>query len=104
MLDKMEGDKLDMWVLQMHKPALKFDGINGEIYRSKTLYSIDLKTVRYGIDKVVYYDAANQELYKHNYENANMPENVKYTYPIFEDSFMYALVKEVVRLKGAQQK
>ncbi|MBZ0200934.1 MAG: hypothetical protein K8H86_13770 [Ignavibacteriaceae bacterium] len=104
MLDKMEGDKLDMWVLQMHKPPLKFDGIKGEIYRSKILYAINFKTVRYGIEKVVYYDAANQELYKHDYESASLPENVKYTYPILEDSFMYALVKEVVRIKGVQQK
>ncbi len=102
-LDKMEGDKADIWVLQMHKPPLTFDGIKGEILRSKTLYAIDLKTVRYGIQEVVYFDAANKELYRHNYANVKLEDKYKYTYPVLEDSFMYALVKEIIRVKGTKK-
>lgn len=103
MLEKASGDIIEMWVLQMHKPPLQFDGIKGDIVRSKTLYAIDLKEVRFGLEEVVYYDAANKEIYKHSYETKTLTGNLKCPYPITEDSYMFALVKEVLRIKGAQK-
>ncbi|MGE5458100.1 MAG: hypothetical protein ACM3RX_07080 [Methanococcaceae archaeon] len=95
MVDSVKGDKLNMWILQMHKPPLTFENIKGEIYRSKTLYTISLKTVRYGIKQVVYYDVTNKEISSFDYPIDSYPDNVKYTYPIMENSFLYTLLKEL---------
>lgn len=103
LLEKIADENTEMWVLQMHKPPLRFDGIKGDIVRSKTLYAIDLKEVRYGIQEVVYYNAENKELYRHSYETKNLTGSLKCPYPVTEDSFMFALVKEIVKIRGAKQ-
>ena len=100
MLDSTRSNKIDMWILQMHRPPLTFEGIDGEIYRSKTLYTIDLKTVKYGIRDVVYYDVTNKEIQKFHYDIDKYPDNYKYTYPIMENSFLFKLIKEIFGKTG----
>jgi len=95
MTDSIKGSKMNIWILQMHKPPLTGEGIKGEVYRSKTLYAINLKTAKYGILNVIYYDVANKEMYNFKYNIDDYPETLKYTYPITEKSFLFALLKEI---------
>ena len=100
MADSIKGNKMNIWILQMHKPPLTGEGINGEVYRSKTLYTINLKTAKYGILNVIYYDVANKEMYNFKYNIDDYPETLKYTYPITEKSFLFALLKELFHKPG----
>ena len=100
MTDSIKGSKMNIWILQMHKPPLTGEGINGEVYRSKTLYAINLKTAKYGILNVIYYDVANKEMYNFKYNIDDYPENLKYTYPITENSFLFTLLKELFNKSG----
>jgi hypothetical protein len=100
MTDSIKGSKMNIWILQMHKPPLTGEGINGEVYRSKTLYAINLKTAKYGILNVIYYDVANKEMYNFKYNIDDYPESLKYTYPITEKSFLFALLKELFNKPG----
>ena len=100
MTDSIKGNKMNVWILQMHKPPLTGEGINGEVYRSKTLYAINLKTAKYGILNVIYYDVANKEMYNFKYNIDDYPENLKYTYPITENSFLFTLLKEIFNKTG----
>jgi hypothetical protein len=100
MTDSIKGNKMNIWILQMHKPPLTGEGINGEVYRSKTLYAINLKTAKYGILNVIYYDVANKEMYNFKYNIDDYPETLKYTYPITEKSFLFALLKELFNKPG----
>lgn len=101
MVDSMKGSTFDMWILQMHKPPLKLEDVKTEVYRSKILYGISLQTVKYGILKAVYYDVSNKEIGSYVYDNAiNAPDNIKYTYPILENSFLYTLIKELFKKPG----
>jgi hypothetical protein len=100
MTDSIKGSKMNIWILQMHKPPLTGEGIKGEVYRSKTLYAINLKTAKYGILNVIYYDVANKEMYNFKYNIDDYPETLKYTYPITEKSFLFALLKEIFNKPG----
>ena len=100
MTDSIKGNKMNIWILQMHKPPLTGEGINGEVYRSKTLYAINLKTVKYGILNVIYYDVSNKEMYNFKYNIDDYPENLKYSYPITEKSFLFVLLKELFNKPG----
>ena len=95
MTDSIKGSKMNIWILQMHKPPLTGEGIKGEVYRSKTFYAINLKTAKYGILNVIYYDVANKEMYNFKYNIDDYPETLKYTYPITEKSFLFVLLKEI---------
>jgi hypothetical protein len=98
-LDSLKGDKLDIWILQMYKPPLYYEGIQGEVYKSKILYVINLKNVKYGILHAIYYDITDQEMYNFNYNINDYPDDLKYTYPITENSFLFTLLKELYNKK-----
>lgn len=99
MIDSMKNDNFRIWIMQEHNPPLSFEEINGEVHRSKTLYNVDLKSVKYGIEKVVYYDAKNKEISTFDYNTGTLSDDVKYTYPVTEDSPVYLFIKEYFALK-----
>jgi len=93
-IDSISGNKLEVWILQVHTPPMKSEGIDGEVYRSKILYAVNLSTARYGIMKLRYYDVKNKELYRFDYDTPPPPtDELKYPYPIFEESPIYLLIK-----------
>ncbi len=101
-----DRETFDIWILEQHTPPLEFKEVKGKVYRSKILYSINLKTVKYGILKVVYYNSANKKIYNFNYPIANFPDQYKYTYPIMKDNYLYYIVKEFIKTekKNRQKK
>ena len=100
MTDSIKGSKMNIWILQMYQPPLTDEGIKGEVYRSKTLYAINLRTAKYGILNVIYYDVTNKEIYNFMYNIDDYPENLKYSYPITEKSILFALLKEILNKPG----
>ena len=103
--DTLNGDKFDVWVLKVHTPPMKSEGVDGDIYRSKILYSINLATVRYGIMKLRYYDVKNSELYRFDYDTPPPPTDaLRYPYPVLEESPLYLIIKDIFkdRLKGTK--
>ncbi|MGD8307189.1 MAG: hypothetical protein PVF17_11085 [Ignavibacteria bacterium] len=85
--DTITGNRFDVWILQVHNPPLHSKGIKENIFRSETLYSVNLNSFRYGIMKLQYYDVKNMLLYKFDSDDSLLPTNeLKYPYPILEDS------------------
>jgi len=102
-IDSIEGDRFNIWVLEVHTPPLKSEGIDGEIYRSMLLYSVNLTTVRYGIMKIRYYDVKNKDIFSFNYDAPPPPTDaLRYPYPVLEESPVYTIIKELFKYrKGA---
>lgn len=102
-LDTIKGDKFNIWILETHTPPVKVEGIEEEVYRAKTLYTINLTSVKYGILKIRYYSVNNKELYSHDYDNPMPPESIRYTYPITENSLLHYLLKELYGPEGKKK-
>lgn len=94
-LDTVKGNNFDIWVLTVNKPPVKYEGVDKEVYRVKTLYTINLTSVKYGILKVMYYDIQNKEVFSYDYNNPPQPESIKYAYPITENSLIFDIVKTI---------
>lgn len=101
-LDTMKADKFNIWILETHRPPLTYEDIKGEIYRSKTLYCVNLTSVKYGILKIRYFDMSNTELYRFDYDNPPPPESIRYTYPITENSLLHHLITELYGPDGVK--
>jgi len=71
--------------------------------RTKTLYSVDLDSYKYGLKKVVYYDPSNQLIKSFQYDTNSSTEEYKYIFPITENSFMQKLVDELLRLRKLKE-
>ncbi len=99
-LDTSNTNYIEVWVLQQFTPPLTIKELPGTIYRSKTLYTISLKTAKYGIEQVIYYDSSDKELYNFNYGIADYPDKYKFTYPVLADSFLHKILKEYFKKKG----
>jgi hypothetical protein len=77
---------------------MKSEGVEGDIYRSKILYAVNLTTVRYGIMKLRYYDVKNIELYRFNYDTPPPPTDaLRYPYPVLEESPLYLVIKDIFK-------
>jgi hypothetical protein len=103
-LDTTKGDKLNVWILETNQPPKQYEGIDGDVFRSKTLYTINLVTVKYGILKVRYYDLNNKEIFSFDYDNPQPPENIRYPYPITDSSLLFYLLKELYGPQKNQNK
>ena len=99
-LDTIKGDRFDIWILEVHRPPKTFEGFKGEVFRSKTLFGINLTTVKYGILKIRYYNIMNKEIYRYDYDNPPPDESIKYTYPVTENSFIHILIRELYGNEG----
>ena len=99
-LDTIKGDRFDIWILEVHRPPKTFEGFDGEVFRSKTLFGINLTTVKYGILKVRYYNIMNKEIYSYDYDYPPPDESIKYTYPVIENSAIHLLIRELYGKEG----
>lgn len=99
-VDTMKGDRFNIWILETYQPPKQYEGIDGDVFRAKTLYTINLTTVKYGILKVRYYDLSNKEIFSFDYDKPMPPENIRFPYPITDDSILFYLIKELFGPKG----
>ena len=103
-LDTTNGNKINVWILETNQPPKQYEGIDGDVFRSKTLYTINLITVKYGILKVRYYDLNNKEIFSFDYDNPMPPENIRFPYPVTDNSLLFYLLKELYGPKESQTK
>ena len=103
-LDTTNGNRLNVWILETNQPPKQYEGIDGDVFRSKTLYTINLITVKYGILKVHYYDLNNKEIFSFDYDNPMPPENIRFPYPVTDNSLLFYLLKELYGPKESQSK
>ena len=103
-IDTANGDKFNVWILETYQPSQKYEGIEGDVFRSKTFYTINLTIVKYGIMKVRYYDLNNSEIFTFDYDNPMPPESIRYPYPITDNSLLFYLLKELYGPKGEETK
>lgn len=98
-LDSGYVDVINVWVMQMNIPPLVVDYIETPVVKTKTLYTINLKTAKYGILKAEYYDASNKNLQSFDYKIENLKDELKFNYPIMENSFLFKIIKDFIEKK-----
>jgi len=103
-IDTINGDRFNIWILETNQPPKQYEGIEGDVFRSKTLYTINLTTVKYGIMKIRYYDVSNQEIFSFDYDKPMPPESIRFPYPITDNSLLFYLIKELFGPKDEQIK
>ncbi len=103
-IDTIKGDRFNIWILETNQPPKQHEGIEGDVFRSKTLYTINLTTVKYGIMKIRYYDVSNQEIFSFDYDKPMPPESIRFPYPITDNSLLFYLIKELFGPKAEQIK
>lgn len=89
---------ISVWLLELHNPYITLEGVKGRIYRSKTYYTIDINKVRYGMEKIVYYDVSNKELYRYDYKLSNYDKEYRYTFPVMENSIISIFLEEYIKI------
>lgn len=94
-IDTAKSDKLNIWILETYQPPRQYEGIDGDVFRSKTYYTINLTIVKYGILKVRYYDMTNNEIFSFDYDSPMPPESIRFPYPVTNNSKLFYLIKEL---------
>ncbi len=101
--DSVVNEKLNVWILESHRPPLKFEAIDGDVFRSKTLYTINLANAKYGLKKIRYYGLTNQEIYSYDYDKYESDDIFTFPYPIILDSKIHLVLQEFLKKKRYQK-
>lgn len=103
-IDTLKGDKFEIWLLEMHIPPVEINGSNTKAFRTMTLYAVDLANVKYGIERITYLDENAKEVCSYNYMINDYEDNLKYSYPVMENSAIHLVIKELFNQKSEQKK
>jgi hypothetical protein len=103
-IDSIKGDRFEIWLLQMHIPPVNINGSSAKAFRTMTLYAVDLSTVKYGIEEITYLDENAKEICSYNYMIRDYEDNLKYTYPVMENSAIHLVIKELFKNSSEQKK
>jgi hypothetical protein len=98
-LDTVNTSKFAIWLLELHRPYLELEGVSKNIMRTKSLFLINLEEYRYSLKEVVYYNPANNEIKNFQYGIDDYGEDVKYYFPITQNSIQQKLVDELLRIR-----
>jgi len=98
-LDTIKGDTFTIWTLELHKPPLDIGGLKEPIYKSKTLYCVNLLLLRYGISQIVYYNSSDKQIAKYNYEVPGKADNYQYSYPVTDSPILFGIIKNYIKNK-----
>jgi len=102
-LDTATSHALSIWTLELHKPPLKIEGVSAPVFKSQTLYNINFDLLRYGIAKIVYFDASDKIIFQYDYQKLNTGDDYKYSYPIMDDNQMVTLLKKYIKIKELKE-
>gem|GEM_PF-4719738 len=94
-LDNPLSNKFNIWILQMYNPSLEFQEIPERVYRSKIQYAINLKIMKYGMSKVVYYGINNKMIYNFDYHLFNYADSIKFSYPINDNPILIKVFDQI---------
>lgn len=93
--DTITSPVFDIWVLELHQPLLTVEGIKGKVMRSKSLYQVNVLEKCYNLKSVVYYNAANAEIARFDYDLSLMNENNRFSFPVYEDSPIDKIIRSI---------
>lgn len=99
-LDTISAAEFEIWIVELHKPAVTIDGISGKVNRTKTLYTVSRTENKFGIKKVVYYNNANKEIWHYDYQPADISNGLKYCFPINKNSFLEKIFESIDKRSG----
>lgn len=99
MSDTTTTEVFFIWILELHKPPIDFEGFKSKVTRSKTLYLINKIEMKYGIEEVVYYDQANREIERFKYNLTKVEEEFRYTFPILNHRLFDKFFLELNKIK-----
>ena len=102
-LDTITSGRFEIWVIELHKPAIDIDGVAGKVTRTKSLYCVDREAQKYGLEKIVYYNNVNTELARYVYESDISYAEAKYSFPIMNNDVFNALFQELDKKQGKVQ-
>jgi hypothetical protein len=91
-LDRNIGDDIYVWVMEEHSPPEAMEGIDADIYRTKTYFLLNKRIKRYSILQIIFYDAKGNVLKNYNYTRNMENESYKYSSPILEGSNIEAVL------------
>jgi hypothetical protein len=103
-IDTAKGKEFKIWLLELYKPPLTITGLKDPVYKSKTLYKINLNILRYGLSEVIYYNASDKQIAKYNYDMPNITGNSQYSYPALDDNQIMSVIKRYIKNKELNQK
>lgn len=101
--DTITTTMFDIWILELHQPLLTVDGLKAKVMRSKTLYQVNAEDKCYNLKSVVYYNSSNVEIARYNYDLTLLNENKRYTFPIYDDSYIDKILK-LIFVQSTEQK
>lgn len=93
--DTITSPVFEIWVLELHQPLLTVEGIKGKVMRSKSLYQVNVLEKCYNLKSVVYYNAANAEIARFDYDLSLMNENNRFSFPVYEDSPIDKIIRSI---------
>jgi hypothetical protein len=102
-VDSARGFEFRVWTLELHKPPLSITGINEHIYKSKTLYRINLKLLKYGIDEIEYFNSADKRIASYDYRIKGETDEYSYTYPVTESPVLFGILKRYIKTKEMKE-
>ncbi|MDP2301091.1 MAG: hypothetical protein Q8N03_01540 [Ignavibacteria bacterium] len=98
-LDTINTAKFEIWLLELHRPHLELEGVAKNIMRTKSLFLISLEEYRYSLKEVVYYNPANNQVKSFQYGIDDYDEDIKYAFPITQNSIQQKLIDELLRIR-----
>jgi hypothetical protein len=98
-LETINTAKFEIWLLELHRPHLELEGVAKNIMRTKSLFLISLEEYRYSLKEVVYYNPANNQVKSFQYGIDDYDEDIKYAFPITQNSIQQKLIDELLRIR-----
>jgi len=91
-LEKNTGDDIYVWVMEEYSLPETMEGIDADIYKTKTYFLLNKRIKRYSILQIIFYDTKGNVLKSYNYTRNMENQNYKYSSPILEGSNIEAVL------------
>lgn len=103
-LSANNSDDIYVWVLEEFHNPLELEGVDDNIYQSKTYYLFNKSKKRYSILQVIYYDEDKNVLKTYSYEHKLDLPDFKYNAPILNGSTTEAIYNKCFQLTSPAHK
>lgn len=103
-LSSNSSDDIYVWVLEEFYNPLELEGVDENIYQSKTYYLFNKSKKRYSILQVIYYDEDKNVLKTYSYEHKLDLPDFKYNAPILNGSTTQKIYEKCIELMSPAQK
>jgi len=95
-IENFKGNDVYIWAMQNFDQPLEMEGIDRDIYQTRTYYLINKKLKEYSILEIVFYDEDGNVIKSYTYQHETDITKYKYNYPIFPGSDMNAILNKCI--------